>query len=237
MTLTMEIGIAKTNKYASRESGDTVEIVERPGGGMSVILADGQGSGRAAKSLSMQITAKVASLLKEGVRDGAAARAANDFLYASRHGQVSATLDILSVDLKTNTVAITRNGDTACIIETPSNVRTYREAERRLGLHGRTRPWIAEEPVVSGLRVLLVSDGIANSGLRSHQTPWDLAELAAFVPVDQPAKDVADGILQEAVRRDQGRPGDDMSVVALILRELEPAPLLIRRMSAEVPLT
>ena len=28
----MEMAIAKTNKYASRESGDTAEIVERPGG-------------------------------------------------------------------------------------------------------------------------------------------------------------------------------------------------------------
>ena len=202
---------------------------------MSVILADGQGSGRAAKSLSMQVTAKVAALLKEGVRDGAAARAANDFLFAARHGQVSATLDILSVDLKTNTVAITRNGDTACIIESPEGVRTYREAERRLGLHGRTRPWIAEEPIVSGLRVLLVSDGIANAGQRSQLAPWDLAEIAAFIPREQHANALADGILTEAIRRDLGRPGDDMSVVALILREPDPAPLAIRRMSAEVP--
>jgi serine phosphatase RsbU (regulator of sigma subunit) len=235
MNITLEIAIAKTNKYASRESGDTAEIVERPGGGMSVILADGQGSGRAAKSLSMQVTAKVSALLKEGVRDGAAARAANDYLFAVRHGQVSATLDILSVDLKTNTVAITRNGDTACIIETPDGVRTYREAERRLGLNSRTRPWIAEEPIIPGLRVLLVSDGIANAGLRSQLTPWDLTDLAAFIPKDQNAKVVADGILAEAIRRDMGRPGDDMSVVALILREPDPAPLLIRRMSAEVP--
>lgn len=232
----MEIAIAKTNKYASRESGDTAEIVERPGGGMSVILADGQGSGRAAKSLSMQVTAKVAALLKEGVRDGAAARAANDFLFATRHGQVSATLDILSVDLKTNTVAITRNGDTACIIETPEGVRTYREAERRLGLHSRTRPWIAEEPIVPGLRVLLVSDGVANAGQRTQLSSWNLTELAAFIPRDQGAQALADGILAEAIRRDMGRPGDDMSVVALILREPEPTPLAIRRMSAEVPI-
>jgi serine phosphatase RsbU (regulator of sigma subunit) len=236
MSITMEIAIAKTNKYASRESGDTAEIVERPGGGMSVILADGQGTGRGAKSLSMQVTAKVSALLKEGVRDGAAARAANDYLFAARHGQVSATLDILSVDLKTNTVAITRNGDTACIIETPEGIRTYREAERRLGLHSRTRPWTAEEPIVPGLRVLLVSDGIANAGLRSLLTPWDLTELSSFIPPDQDARVLADGILAEAIRRDMGRPGDDMSVVALILRAPDPAPLLIRRMSAEVPI-
>lgn len=233
----MEIAIAKTNKYASRESGDTVEIVERPGGGMSVILADGQGSGRAAKSLSMQVTAKVSALLKEGVRDGAAARAANDYLFATRHGQVSATLDILSVDLKTNTVAITRNGDTACIISTPDGILTYREAERRLGLHSRTRPWTAERPIVAGMHVLLLSDGVANAGQRTQLAPWDLNEIAGYFPGSRSARDLADGILNEALRRDSERPGDDMSVVALTLHASDPTPLLIRRMSAEVPIS
>jgi hypothetical protein len=85
--------------------------------------------------------------------------------------------------------------------------------------------------------VLLVSDGIVNAGQRTDLKPWDLSELASFIPRDQDANALADGILAEAVRRDAGRPGDDMSVVALILREPEPAPLLIRRMSAEVPIS
>jgi hypothetical protein len=37
----IQIAVAKTNKYASTESGDTVEVVERPHGGFSVVLADG----------------------------------------------------------------------------------------------------------------------------------------------------------------------------------------------------
>src|SRR6187401_2723332 len=100
MRLTLELGIAKINKYASRESGDTAEVVERPGGGLSVVVVDGQGSGAAAKALSMLLTAKAVSLLKEGVRDGAVARAVHDTLLAYRGGKVSASLDILSADLK-----------------------------------------------------------------------------------------------------------------------------------------
>ena len=48
----IQIGIAKINKYASSESGDTLEVVERPNGGLSVVLADGQTSGRGAKVIS-----------------------------------------------------------------------------------------------------------------------------------------------------------------------------------------
>src|SRR3954468_14649493 len=137
MPLKIDVAVAKTNKYASRESGDTVEIVERPGGGISVIMADGQGSGRAAKTLSLLVTAKVSALLKEGVRDGASARAANDFLFAMRNGQVSATLDILSVDLKTETVVVTRNSETACYMRTDDGGEVIAGAERPLGIHPR----------------------------------------------------------------------------------------------------
>ena len=235
MPVTIDIAIAKTNKYASRESGDTVEIVERPGGGMSVIMADGQGSGRAAKSLSMLVTAKVAALLKEGVRDGASARAANDFLFAMRHGQVSATLDILSVDLKSATVVITRNSGTALLVVTSAGVEMLNGSDRPLGLHSRTRPWTAEFPLESSLRVILVSDGVAAAGARSGLPPLDLAALAGHAPIGSSASQVADLVLEEAIRRDGGKPADDMSVVALTLPEHRET-TLVRRMHAEVPL-
>ncbi len=235
MALAIDIAIAKTNKHASRESGDTVEIVERPGGGMSVVMADGQGSGRAAKALSMLVTAKVAALLKEGVRDGASARAANDFLFALRHGQVSATLDILSVDLKTMTVVVTRNSGTACLVTTGEGTEVIPGNERPLGTHARTRPWAAEYPVESSLRVILVSDGVTQSGARTGLAPLDLAELSRSAASDASAADVADLVLAEAIRRDRGKPGDDMSVVALTLPEHRET-TLVRRMRAEVPL-
>ena len=34
----IQIAVAKINKYAVSESGDTLEVVERPGGGLSVVL-------------------------------------------------------------------------------------------------------------------------------------------------------------------------------------------------------
>ena len=235
MPLTIDMAIAKTNKFASRESGDTVEIVERPGGGMSVIMADGQGSGRAAKSLSLLVTAKVAALLKEGVRDGAAARAANDFLFAMRHGQVSATLDILSVDLKSGTIVITRNGDTVCLVQTAAETEVIVGGERPLGLHPRTRPWAAEYPMAAGLRIILISDGVANAGTLGGKSAFDLETVAASADRGVSAAAIADLVLNEAIARDKGKPSDDMSVVALTLPEHRET-TLVRRMRAEVPL-
>src|SRR5438067_8465467 len=105
----VQVAVAKTNKYASRESGDTVEVVERPHGGFSIVLADGQGSGRSAKNLSHLVTTKAISLIKDGVRDGAVARSVHDYLFTYRGGRVSATLVILSVDMTSRTLVLTRN--------------------------------------------------------------------------------------------------------------------------------
>src|ERR1700690_3793231 len=107
----VQIAVAKVNKYASSESGDTLEVIERPNGGLSVVLADGQSSGRGAKAISMMVVRRVIGLLAEGVRDGAAARAASDYLFAERDGKVSSTLNIVSVDLTSETIVLARNNE------------------------------------------------------------------------------------------------------------------------------
>ena len=68
----IQLGAAKVAKYATRESGDTLEVIERPHGGISAVLVDGQRSGRNAKIISNIVARKAISLLGEGVRDGAA---------------------------------------------------------------------------------------------------------------------------------------------------------------------
>ena len=236
MGLAVEIAIAKTNKYASRESGDTAELVERPAGGLSVVMADGQGSGRAAKSLSLLVTSKAVSLLKEGVRDGAVARGVHDYLFAYRHGQVSATLDILSVDLRTGTVVVTRNATTPMLLGRGGRYEPVPGASGPIGLYHLTRPMVTQLPLEPGLRIVLVTDGVATAGARAGRGEFDLAAFAAEALPEQLAADaVADRVLLEATRRDEARPADDLTVVALALRA-HAETLLVRRQFATVPL-
>ena len=68
----VQFAVAKVTKWATSESGDTLEMVERPHGGISMILVDGQRSGKSAKAISNIVARKAVQLLSEGVRDGAA---------------------------------------------------------------------------------------------------------------------------------------------------------------------
>jgi len=59
----LSVGVSKRAKAGVSMSGDTVEVVERPDGGLSLLLADGQGSGRAAKRISHMVVNKAAALV------------------------------------------------------------------------------------------------------------------------------------------------------------------------------
>jgi serine phosphatase RsbU (regulator of sigma subunit) len=231
----VRIAVAKTHKYATSDSGDTVEIVERPNGGLSVVMADGQSSGRGAKWISTLVVRKVISLLAEGVRDGAAARAASDYLYTERSGKVSATLNILSVDKQTSTLVITRNNPAPVLIGFNEEIKVLDEKCSPVGLYRDTRPTINEVPLEAGLSVVMYTDGLVHAGTRYGEIMDVMACLQALLEEEDPSPQlIADDLLDTAFRLDQGRPSDDISVVVLRVTSLVRDN--VRRMSVELPL-
>lgn len=236
MGLAVDLAVAKTTKHGTRESGDTVEVVERLTGGLSVVIVDGQGSGRAAKTLSLLLTAKAVAMLKDGVRDGAVACAVHDHLFAFRGGQVSATLDILSVDPVAKVILLTRNALTPAIVSRGDAIEEFPVSSGPIGRYSQTRPAVTELPMDDGLSLVVVTDGITGAGERRGNGPFDVREFLRLTEVTfQSADELAAIVLNEAIRRDAGRPGDDLTVVALTLRAHEEQ-TLIRRLALAVPL-
>jgi serine phosphatase RsbU (regulator of sigma subunit) len=201
-----------------RESGDTVEVTERPHGGLSVVLADGQGSGRAAKTLSNLVAKKAINLLADGTRDGAAARAVHDFLFAYRHGQVSAELAIVSADLATRSIVVSRNSHCPALLAHDGSVRRWPEPSAPIGLYPNTKPLIRELPIAEGALAVVYSDGIAEAGHRSGRQFDAEAAVRDLVAAGASTQAVADSLLAGALAADEHRPADDMSVAVLAIR-------------------
>ncbi len=230
----IDIAVAKINKYAVSESGDTLEIVERPNGGVSVVLADGQTSGRGAKAVSTMVVHKVVNLLADGVRDGAAARAASDNLFTERAGKVTACLNILSVDLQSQTIVITRNNPTPLFIARMDQVECIAGDSVSIGTSRNIRPTITEFPLATGITIVMFTDGIRFAGDRTGQ-PMDICLLLQnLLEEENPtAQEIADTVLSQAIRLDSNRPNDDMSIVVLRVTPAETD--FIRRMSVRLP--
>jgi serine phosphatase RsbU (regulator of sigma subunit) len=236
MPLETRIAAAKIGKYATSESGDTLEIIERPHGGISIVLVDGQRSGKPAKAISNLVTRKAIALLAEGVRDGAAARAAHDYLYTYRGGRVSATLNILSVDLDTGTVVISRNSHCPVWIVEDDELCALDEPSDPVGIYARTKPIITELPLTSGMYVVAFTDGIMEAGRRYGESLNLPTLLRSLIETsDGSVRRFADSLLDAALALDRGRPNDDISVVVLSVVPLEKE-RRTRRLSVTFPI-
>jgi serine phosphatase RsbU (regulator of sigma subunit) len=181
------------------------------------------------------VVRKVISLLAEGVRDGAAARAASDHLYTERSGKVSATLNILSIDKQTNTLVITRNNPVPLMLAVNEDIKILDEDCLPIGVYRGTRPTITEAPLVVGLTTLMYTDGLVHAGTR-YGDGMDIAScFQSLLEEEDPSPQfIADDLLDTAVRLDQGRPSDDITVVVLRVTNLTGDP--VRRMTVRLPL-
>jgi len=239
--LEVEMAAAKVGKYATSESGDTLEMIERPAGGISAVLADGQRSGKAAKSISNIVVRKAIALLAEGVRDGAVARAAHDYLRAIRGGKVSATLNIVSVDLRTETIVLSRNSHCPVIVSIRGEIAVLDRPSDAVGIRTWTKPLIDELPLAPETYVVTYTDGMMHAG-RRYGRQVDVVEIvrgwlargARETPAS--AQEIADAILAEAIACDEGRPGDDISVLVVAVRPARADDLGVRRMMVRFPI-
>jgi serine phosphatase RsbU (regulator of sigma subunit) len=240
--LDIQVAVAKVGKYATTESGDTLEMIERPQGGVSLVLADGQSSGRAAKRISNIVVRKAVSLLADGVRDGAVARAAHDYLRTMRGGKVSATLNIVSIDLETETLVISRNSHCPSIVSNGTEIILLDEVSEAVGIRSWTKPVITELPLVADTYVLVYTDGLLHAGRRYGQSLEVkslfrelLAEVESRGLACAPAQVIADAFLHRAIDVDRGRPGDDISVVVVAVLDAVHEGDRIRRLSFRLP--
>ncbi len=217
----LEVAVAKIRKYATPESGDTIEMIERPGGGLSFVVVDGQRSGKSAKAISNIVARKAVSLLAEGVRDGAVARAAHDYLYTQRSGKVSATLNIASVDLASRTLVLSRNSHCPIVMCIDGELRLLDEPSNPVGVQRGTKPVITEVPLAPGTTVVIYTDGLSAAGERAGK-PLNVPELVRnFIGQQMNAHALAQALLESALAADDRRPSDDISILVLSITAFE----------------
>jgi len=214
----VQVAVSKISKYAVSESGDTLEMVERPHGGISFVMVDGQRSGRSAKVISNLVARKAVSLLAEGVRDGSAARAAHDYLYTHRQGKVSATLNITSVDMVSRTMVLCRNNHCPIYIVNRDGLTTLDEPSRAVGVHRNTKPIVTEFPLEAPTLAVIFTDGIISAGSR-RGTSLDIPQILQKICLGEncSAKVVADTLFEAAYNLDDKRPVDDISLLVVAI--------------------
>jgi serine phosphatase RsbU (regulator of sigma subunit) len=137
--------------------------------------------------------------------------------------------------MKTKTIVVTRNAEAPLLLRQGDEVKVVPVASGPIGRYQWTRPEVIQFPAEPGITIAMFTDGIPHSGRRGQLPTVEFEALGQTVMTDErTATEVADAILAHAIERDSDRPGDDMAVVVLTIRE-EGAPIPIRRLSAQFP--
>jgi serine phosphatase RsbU (regulator of sigma subunit) len=155
-------------------------------------------------------------------------------LFAEKGGKVTCTLNIASLDLVTRTLVLARNNPAPLYVADGEKVNRLDGESQPIGIYRNTRPVITELPVNPRLTVVFFTDGLVHAGSR-RGTPMDVGlSIESLLEDENPsAQAIADALLSEAVRLEDGRPSDDCSVV--VLRVLSNAGDQVRRMHVRLP--
>jgi len=233
----IRVGIARIPKSGETVSGDSCTLTERPRGGVSVILAEGQGSGQTARQISRLAVNKASELVTDGLADSSVAKSVHEQLYDIEGRRTSSTLTILSADLDTETIAISRNSHCPVILWTEDYETVYDDEASPIGINRHLKSQFYELPFAPGMLAVTYTDGITAAGHRRGGSPFDFDRILAIIR-ENPAADadyIARSILEYALELDDETASDDMTVVVLgIAAETPPGPA-IKTMSASYP--
>jgi serine phosphatase RsbU (regulator of sigma subunit) len=139
---------------------------------------------------------------------------------------------ILSADMETGTLVISRNSQTPVLIFEHNDWRLLDEPASAIGIRPRTRPQIVELPLRPGMIAVGFSDGVWTAG-EHRGGKIDVLELLRSFPVTLGARAYADDLLANALQKEQGRPSDDLSVIVLRVSPINHDD--VRRMTMSLP--
>lgn len=232
----IQIAVSKNDKYLSTDSGDTVEVVERPNGGVSVVQASGFLNNLRSKTISFSVVKRVITHIADGVRDGAAARAASDALFTQFEGNATASLGIFSVDLQTDTIVLTCNSQSPVFIARTISIEKMATECCLLGTSMDIRPSISEIPLESGVTIIGPTSGLLLAGSDFGQILDFEISLSTILEDQEPtAQNIADSLISQAIRLDQNRPVKDMSVV--VMRITDTTGNRLRKLTVNIPIS
>ncbi len=212
----VQIAVAKTRRHDLSASKETVEIIERPSGGQSVIFCRGIRSGIKSKTISSIIVNQIIEKVAEGERDGSSIRNVSDQIHRQFSGEATGSCCMMSVDFESGTLVVSRLTSTPVWYYQRGELNAWSMEAAQLGSDKGLHPSITEIPIETGSSVLFLSSGLLHAGKLSHYDTEDFSQtLSSLAEDDLSAQAMADFILNHAVAVDMNSPRDDMTVVVM----------------------
>ncbi|MBE3520110.1 MAG: SpoIIE family protein phosphatase [Firmicutes bacterium] len=205
------------------EPGDSWTAFDIDSTRIFVGIADGMGKGRLAARQSRDALDILRSLLESGLDYEASISFLNSSLYLAFRPESYVAIDCVLLDLASERAYFQKLGAAPSFIRrADGNVVVVKGAAPPAGSL-KSVPWVnSSERIEDGDTILLVSDGLFRSCPVPERAEQWLVSYLARLKADSPDS-VVRSLLQRGIRRQGGKPEDDITVVAIKVERVEVA--------------
>ena len=227
--LCADIGYHSINKYGEELCGDNVLVVESADNSITIVLADGLGSGVKANILSMLTSKIISTMMAEGLKiEDCVETIAQTLPVCSERGVAYSTFTIISIINNEEAEIIQYDNPPVIMLR---DGEEYKMPITEMFIDGkkilRSHIELRENDVF-----IAMSDGCIHAGVgESLNFGWDRKEIVSymetFFDVGFTAKTLNTILLDECCKLYGGKPGDDTTACTVRKRKREPMHLLI----------
>lgn len=210
-------GVAKAIKENEKISGDNYTFCEIKNGNVLMALSDGMGSGEKACSDSEEIIELLEKLMETGFSKNAAVEMINGALIANAEEQNMSTLDICDINLFDGTCELLKIGSSYTYIKADEVVELIPSTTLPMGIFYNIDAKVCKRQLEEGNYIIMLSDGVVDS-LDGDNKEELLKEVIGMIS-SKNSNEIANKILQFAIRQSRGRIKDDMTVLVMGLWE------------------
>lgn len=201
--------VSRRAKDGEEISGDVFSCLSLPGGETLVALSDGMGSGRRAFEESRTVIELLEQMAEAGFSEMSALKLINSVFLSFEEAEHYVTADILILNLYQGSCQFIKNGATATYLYHMGEIRKIEGQALPIGVHQEMTSFIRKEEIMDGDYVIMMTDGVADL---FQEVTGNLEEYIYECDIREP-DELADAILEEALARQNGCAGDDMSVI------------------------
>jgi len=208
----VETGVASAAKGGDLLSGDSYSMMELGNGKFAVALSDGMGNGERAHAESRTTLNILQQLLQSGMDEKLAVKTVNSVLLLRSPDEMFATIDVALIDQHTAGTTFLKIGSTPSFIKRGSEVITVSASNPPVGILQDIDVDLVSVRLKPGDILIMMTDGLFDApGHALNKELW-LKRVISEIRAEAP-QDIADCLLETAVRYTHGEIRDDMTVV------------------------
>ena len=203
----LELGFAQKAGQNQDVCGDSYSFLELAPGVQGIILSDGMGKGSSAEEESKATVEMLKRLLEAGFQTDVVLRSVNSLLQLRSGEETFATVDMAKIDLGEGQLELLKIGAAPSYVKRGKEVFKLGASSLPLGILSQLEVESHSKKLFPGDLLVMVTDG---AGDMDGDTTWLLSYLRRME--SRSPQVLADGIVREALRRNNGVLRDDLTV-------------------------